>query len=246
MVLKEKRFRPPKRHHLHGDPRRTWPSLEKLIAQQEAHYQNGSAEEVPPEEPAWADYNLIRPFYRADKLVEPLDEKVAAYAFPPVDPPPLDPLKTQRPVKLPETRLPEGTHRHQPPRDWNTQYEAHQRRRSQRPLEDPFTEEGARLFAWAYYRLQRLAVKIQEEINRKQKEIARLEVELDGKAEEETDKQTTEKPMNDQDRNEEKSIVPQRQDTPLHVDRRHAHADEGMAPLKELEASTKAPGRGPP
>ncbi len=258
MVLKEKRFRPPKKHAIQGDPRRTWPSLERLIAEQEAHYEKTSTQEVPQEEPQWTDDKPVRPFYRADALEVPIDEKVAQYEFPEVEPPKID-----KPVKLPCARPPEATLRHQPPGDWNTQYEAHQRRRRQQPLQDPFTEEGARLFAWAYYRLQRLAVRIEKEIAAKQTEIDRLQTELNGGKQEDTHQQPNEKPMNENEEN----IRVQRQNRPLRVNtphaqadlgvapgmgkttgmgngrgtRRHAHADEGMAPQKVLEASDRGP-----
>ncbi len=226
MVLKEKRFTPPKRHHMQGDPRRTWPSLERLIAEQEAHY-HASAETASDEQPQWADYNTVRPFYRADELVEPIDETIAEYEFPDSDPPPLDPSNVQRPVKLPDTSLPEVKLRHQPPRDWNTQYEANQRRRRERPLEDPFTEQGARLYAWAYYRLQRLAVQIEKEIAAKQQKIARLQAKLNGGQREETHSQRTEETMNN---TKQKNIQPQRRERPLRVNSTHAQADLGVAP----------------
>ena len=87
LVLKEKRFRPPKRHAIQGDPRRTWPSLERLIAEQEAHYENTSTEEVREEEPQSVGNNQHGPLYRADSLVMPIDTQVAAHEFPSVDPP---------------------------------------------------------------------------------------------------------------------------------------------------------------
>ncbi len=240
MVLKEKRFTPPKRHHLQGDPRRTWPALEKLIAQQEA-YLDKQTQEADEPDPKWVEYNTIRPFYRADSLVVPIDEKVAAHQFPAFDPPPCDSARQPNEVKLPEARLPEVKLQPQPPRDWNTQYEAHQRRRSERPLEDPFTEEGARLFAWAYYRLQRLAVQIEKEIAQKQAEIARLQAELSGGQHETTEQPSTEKPMNSNKQSEEKNNIVPRQSRPLPVSRRHAYADEGMAPQKVLENSDHRP-----
>ncbi len=268
MVLKEKRFRPPKMHAIQGDPRRTWPSLERLIAEQEAHYQNGSAQEVPEEEPRVEDDNQDRAAYRADSLVVPIDPKVGKYDFPEVDPP-----KAPQPVKVPTERSPKASAQYRPPRDWNTRYEEHQRRRRKQPLEDATTYEMARLYAWAYYRLQRLAVQIEKEIATKQAKIDRLQAQLNGGQKKETNAQPTEKSMNN---NEEKNTKTQRQDRPLRVNqthaqadldvapgmgelsggwtgttpRRHAHADEGMAPSKTQVASTAQASptikRGPP
>ncbi len=267
MVLKEKRFTPPKMHHAQGDPRRTWPSLERLIAEQEAHYQNGSAQEVPDEEPRAEDDNQDRPAYRADSLVVPIDPKIAAHQFPDFNPP-----EVPKPVKLPNERLPQAKHRHQPPRDWNTRYDEHQRQRRKRPLEDATSYEMARLYAWAYYRLQRLAVQIEEEIAAKQIVVDQLQTELSGEPEPKTEPQATEKPMNANLVHEEKSITKSRQVRPGRVNRthaqadlgvapgtvktsekattnstrRHAHADEGMAPQRVLEDSMEASRRGPP
>ncbi len=245
MVLKEKRFTPPKRHHAQGDPRRTWPSLERLIAEQEAHYQNGLTQEVPEEEPSAEDDNQDRPAYRADSLIVPIDPKIAAHQFPDVDPP-----QIPKPVKLSGERLPQAKHPHQPPRDWNTRYEEHQRRRSKLPLEEASTYEMARLYAWAYYRLQRLAVQIENEMAAKQKEIARLQAKLDGAQQEKTEQPSTEKPMNTNPIHEEKNNKLERDLQPQRDIQRHAHADEGMAPqrisVERTTQPTAAHRRGPP
>ncbi len=242
MVLKEKRFTPPKRHHSQGDPRRTWPSLERLIAEQEAHYQNGAKDEPRPQEPNREDNNQDRPAYRADSLVVPIDESITAHQFPDFDPP-----EVPKPVKLPETRTPGASYRYQPPRDWNTQYEENQRRRSKRPLEDATSYEMARLYAWAYYRLQRLAVQIEQEIAAKEAEVKALQSELNGEPEPKTEQQPTKKRMNE---NEDNNIKTQRHDRPLRINTPHAQAELGMAPALAFgEATTEAsevPRRGPP
>ncbi len=221
MVLKEKRLTPPKRHHAQGDPRRTWPSLERLIAEQEAHYENGLTDEVDSPE---------------------------------------------------AERSPQDGAAYKPPRDWNSRYEEHRRQRRKRPLEEATTYEMARLYAWAYYRLQRLAVQIEQEIATKEAEVKRLQTKLNGGQQETTHEQPTETPMNTKQRYEEKSITMRREGRPLRVDRthaqadlgvaremvnenrpgtrRHAHADEGMAPKTcsvEHGAPTEvAEERGPP
>ncbi len=272
MVLKQKRFTPPKMHHAQGDPRRTWPSLERLIAEQEAHYQNGSAQEVLEEETSRADDKKDHPAYRADSLVVPIDPKVASHEFPPLDPPPFDPPEVPKPVKLPKTRTPGASYRYEPPRDWNTQYEEHQRQRRKRPLEEATSYEMARLYAWAYYRLQRLAVQIEKEIAAKQIVVDQLQSKLDAEPKQKTEQQATEKPMNANPVHEEKSITTPRQVRPGRVHRthtqadlgvapgtvktiekattnatrRHAHADEGMAPQRVLDDSMEASRRGPP
>ncbi len=252
MVLKEKRFRPPKKHHMQGDPRRTWPSLERLIAEQEAHYQNGSADEPPSQEPPRKDDDQDRPMYRADSLIVPIDPQVASHEFPPLDPPPFDPLKISKPVK----RSPQEGVAYKPPRDWNTQYEEHQRRRSKRPLEEATTYEMARLYAWAYYRLQRLAVQIEKEIAAKEAEVETLQTELSGGHVEPSKTASTDRtePTIDARAQANLSVVPSEGNTHgrtmTMTTRRHAHADEGMAPRSMNEASTNhaslANERGPP
>ncbi len=235
MVLKEKRFTPPKMHHQQGDPRRTWPALEKLIAKQEA-YLNASPEETSQEEPAWADRNIIRPFYRADALVVPIDPKVAAYAFPEGDPPRPDQASITKPVNLPEARAPKDTLHDQPPRDSNTRYEEHQRRRAQRPLEEPFTEEGARL-----------AVRLEKEIAKKQARVERLRARLSGEKQDTSNQPSNEKPMNMNEHRKEKNNAAPRQQQPLRTKRSHAYEDVSMACAEVTKASANgAKHRGPP
>ncbi len=257
MVLKEKRFAPPKMHHVQGDPRRTWPSLERLIAEQEAHYQNGSAQEVPEEEPRAEDDNQDRPAYRADSLIVPIDPQVAAHQFPDVDPP-----QIPKPVKLPAERLPQAKLRHQPPRDWNTQHEEHQRRRRKRPLEEATSYEMARLYAWAYYRLQRLAVQIEAEIAAKQAEVERLQAKSDGgKKDTNSVRQPSPTQRHDlavttpeSDAQADLDVAPGAANTTRKAmtipTQRHAHADEGMAPrsvsVEQTTSAAAANERGPP
>ncbi len=272
MVLKEKRFTPPKMHKVQGDPRRTWPALEKLIAEQEAHYQNVSSGDSAPQQTEWADFNLIRPFYRADALMGPIDPQIAAYEFPESDPP-RAPQPVKRPSEgLPSVELPGASLSDKPTHSASGPYDQRQPSRSQQPLHDPFTEEGARLFAWAYYRLQRLAVQIQKEIDAKQKKIARLQTKLDGQQNQETHQQPNETPMNSHQQNPVMNTKRQHQDRPLRDNRthapadlgaapgmgevngngsrRHAHADEGMAPAEVCIEHQSKPsednGRGPP
>ncbi len=272
MVLKQKRFTPPKRHHAQGDPRRTWPSLERLIAEQEAHYQNGSKDEPRPQEPNSEDDNQDRPMYRADSLVVPIDAKIAAHEFPPLEPPPFDPPEVPKPVKLPKTRTHSASDRYEPPRDWNTRYDEHQRQRHKRPLEDATSYEMARLYAWAYYRLQRLAVQIEAEIAAKQIVVDQLQSELNGEPKQKPEQQSTEETMNANPVHEDINIAMPRdarhvgtitrhaqadlgvapgsfntsEKATTNSTRRHAHADDGMAPQRVLEDSTEASRRGPP
>ncbi len=254
MVLKEKRFASPKRHHMQGDPRRTWPSLERLIAEQEAHYQNAPAEEVPKEEPSAEDDNQDRPAYRADSLVVPIDPQVAAYQFPSQDPPPQASAKAVNPVKLPGVPLPEAKLHSPPKRNENGPYD--QRRRNTRPLEEATTYEMARLYAWAYYRLQRLAVQIEQEIAAKEAETNRLQGELNGGKQEQASStrpdRTVATPQTraQADVNVATSVVRTRGMVACNGTQRHAHEDEGMAPASvSIEPATStsiANERGPP
>ncbi len=218
LVLKEKRFAPPKMHHMQGDPRRTWPALEKLIAQQEA-YLNASPQEAAQEESPAAEATTDGPFYRADALVTEVDPKIAAHQFPPLEPPPFDPRKIDQPVKQPAERSSTDNAAYQPPRDWNTRYDEHQRRQSKRPLAEPTTYEMARLYAWAYYRLQRLAVQLEKQIAAKEAEVQRLQAKLN---------EQNELPA----ATKETSVVKRGADRSVGSTGRHAHADEGMAPRK--------------
>ncbi len=248
MVLKEKRFTPPKRHHAQGDPRRTWPSLERLIAEQEAHYQNGAAQEVPEQEPRAEDDNQDQPSYRADSLIVPIDPKIAAHEFPEFDPPSIP-----KPVKLPSECLPEAKLHSPPKRSENGPYD--QRRRNT-PLEEATTYEMARLYAWAYYRLQRLAVQIEQEIAAKQAETNRLQAELTGGKQEQASgtcqDRTVATPQTraQADVSVAPSMVRARGMLACDGTKRHAHEDEGMAPASvssESATSTSiANERGPP
>ncbi len=249
MVLKEKRFTPPKRHHTQGDPRRTWPSLERLIAEQEAHYQNGSAEEVPKEEPRSADNDQEGPAYRADSLVMPIDPKIAAHEFPD-----FDPSSIPKPVKLPSERLPEAKLHSPPTRSENGPYD--QRRRSACPFEEATTYEMARLYAWAYYRLQRLAVQIEQEIAAKQSEIDRLKTKRSGgqvepsKTESGNNTDVTIQTRAQADLGVAPRVVRTRGIVVSHGTQRHAHEDEGMAPasvsIEPVTSTSTAHQRGPP
>ncbi len=265
MVLKEKpkRFTPPKMHKVQGDPRRTWPALEKLIAQQEgleaAAGDLAQALEALQQEPAWADYNTIRPFYRADALKLPIDPKVAAYVFPEEDPPPLDAAKATRPAKLPDVRLPKADVHYRPTRKRSGDYSDRAANRQKQPLHDPFTEEGARLYAWVYYRLQRLAVKLEREIRAKQAQVDRLQAKVDRAkpADEKKEQPKPEKPMTQERTDTETTTttcnVPRvereaRADLGVAPETEHrgklpshAHADEGMAPGMKPTSQDRPP-----
>ncbi len=248
MVLKEKRFTPPKRHHAQGDPRRTWPSLERLIAEQEAHYQNAPAQEVPEQEPRSADNNKDQPSYRADSLVVPIDPKIAAHQFPDFDPPSIP-----KPVKLPSERLPEVKLHCPPTRSENGPYD--QRRRNT-PLEEATTYEMARLYAWAYYRLQRLAVQIEKEIATKEAETNRLQGKLNGGKQEQASSTRPDRAVvtpqthAQADVSVTSDVVRTRGMVASNGTQRHAHEDEGMAPTSvSIEPATStsiAHQRGPP
>ncbi len=248
MVLKEKskRFTPPKMHKVHGDPRPTWPGLEKLIARQE-----GQAEDAdqtarveglsPPQQPP-ADDSAEHPAYRADALVVPIDPQIAAHPFPEWDPPPLAPSQTTRPVKLPAARLPEVNVTYRPTQKRNGDYSDRLPGRRTQPLQEPFTQEGARLHAWAYYRLQQLAVQLEQEIRACEAQIQRLQTKLNGPENQPTPTEAT--------MPEERPSTTTRFKRAFPPVKRHAHADKGMAPTAaacEVPAQPiQASGRGPP
>ncbi len=262
-----KKFAPPKMHKVIGDPRRTWPGLEDLIARQEAHYDQkqpaDSPEDPPSLEQIWDQINAMRPFYRADAMVVPIDPKVAARAFPEIDPP-LVPKVNGPAEDRPARKRPPYI----PPRDNNTRYDERQRRRRAQPLGEPFTCEAARLYAWAYYHLKQLDRQLQQKIATRQAEINRLQAKLNGSQEEPASakpasaKQTGEKPTDKLQTNQEPKMNPSRvmQETSVidqvpegpvvRITNRHAHADEGMAPKTATVEPTLEPSeavqRGPP
>ncbi|PQO27475.1 hypothetical protein C5Y96_18235 [Blastopirellula marina] len=156
-----------------GDPRRTCAALEEMIARQEAEERGDHKppqEEEPPPEPFVYVPDPNRLTYRADPLVEPIDPEVAAHQFPDMRPPWVVP-QAKKPRNPPAYRAPRE-------RDDNTREREWQLRRMKRPPEEAWTYELARLYAWTYYRLQKLDRQLQGEICAKQAELDRLEQEL--------------------------------------------------------------------
>jgi len=158
------------------------PSLDALIrrqeAQQEAACQARDRENAPPK-PLPRVPNTDRTNYRADPLVIPIDPKVAAHQFPDGPPPPVVNF-----WKTKSERPPSTTVRPKRMRCVDDRFNDRMRYKSKKPLPDPCTYEMARLYAWTYYRMQKLDLQLQQEIEAKQAEINALKRELHGEQKE--------------------------------------------------------------
>ncbi|MEW4562536.1 hypothetical protein AB1K70_08420 [Bremerella sp. JC770] len=228
------------------------PSLDALIrrqeAQEEAARQASDRENAPLPKPAPPVPNTDRPNYRADPLVIPIDPKVAAYQFPDGPPPPV--VNFWKPKTV---RTPSETIRPQRLRGVDDRFYDRMRYKSKKPLPDPCTYEMARLYAWTYYRMQKLDLQLQAEIEAKQAEIDALKRELEGGQEEVAPKTTqpvrAERPRAERPQGKTLSSIQAFRETRKAFTRRrkeaareafagHAHEDEGMAPGMGLDDST--------
>jgi len=224
-----------------GLPRPQSATLDEIIRRQEAQEAAGReawahAAAVAAQSPA---IDPDEPGYRADGLVCEIDPQVEAYEIPAEDPPPLPQLPKWQEPRLPslETRPPRV-------RDEETRRRERERYRLKRPLRMPTTYEGRRLMAWTFYRLKALDLQLQAEIEAKVQQIARLRGELAGVEESpESEQASLEGTLpRIQLQGEAKKIITmrRRRRVRLVIDRRDAHADEGMAP-KVHEAHERGP-----
>ncbi|MEW4562292.1 hypothetical protein AB1K70_07185 [Bremerella sp. JC770] len=248
------------------------PSLDALIrrqeAQEEAARQASDRENAPPPQPAPPVPNTDRPNFRADPLVIPIDPKVAAHQFPEGPPPPV--VNFWKPKTV---RPPSETIRPQRLRGVDDRFYDRMRYKSKKPLPEPCTYEMARLYAWTYYRMQKLDLQLQAEIEAKQAEIDALKRELEGVQEEVAPKPAKpvpeEKPREARPqgktpssiqsfREARKAFTRRRKEAAREAFAGHAHEDESMAPgagsdgttMNEDEANNDNEGntqeRGPP
>ncbi|MEW4565921.1 hypothetical protein AB1K70_25620 [Bremerella sp. JC770] len=230
------------------------PSLDALIrrqeAQEEAARQASDRENAPPTKPAPPVPNIDRPNYRADPLVIPIDPKIVAHEFPDGPPPPV--VNFWKPKTV---RTPSETIRPQRLRGVDDRFYDRMRYKSKKPLPDPCTYEMARLYAWTYYRMQKLDLQLQAEIEAKQAEIDALKRELEGVQEEVAPKQTqpvrAEKPRAERPqgktpvsiqsfREARKAFTRRRREAAREAFAGHAHEDEGMAPGAEPDGSSRS------
>ncbi|MEW4565994.1 hypothetical protein AB1K70_25985 [Bremerella sp. JC770] len=233
------------------------PSLDALIrrqeAQEEAARQASDRENAPPTKPPELTPNTDRPNYRADPLVIPIDPKIAAHQFPEGPPPPV--VNFWKPKTV---RTPSETIRPQRLRGVDDRFYDRMRYKSKKPLPDPCTYEMARLYAWTYYRMQKLDLQLQAEIEAKQAEIDALKRELDGvqeavalkksqpvrkaspQEEPRAERPPVKTPSSIQSfREARKAFTRRRKEAAREAFAGHAHEDEGMAPGAGCDGMTK-------
>ncbi|MEW4566018.1 hypothetical protein AB1K70_26110 [Bremerella sp. JC770] len=225
------------------------PSLDALIrrqeAQEDAARQAGDRENAPPPKPAPPVPNTDRPNFRADPLVIPIDPKVAAHQFPEGSPPPV--VNFWKPKTV---RTHSETIRPQRLRGVDDRFYDRMRYKSKKPLPDPCTYEMARLYAWTYYRMQKLDLQLQAEIEAKQAAIDALKRELEGVKEEVAPKPVPEeKPREARPqvktpssiqafREARKAFTRRRKEAAREALAGHAYEDESMAPGAEWDGMT--------
>ncbi|MFN3148822.1 hypothetical protein [Bremerella sp.] len=245
MVLQEeplnqvtsKKFDPPKIDQRSKVKRISCPTLDAIIARQEAEEEAAFQASMTPKEPVEVSpaspVEPEGPRYQADPIVLPIDPNVAAYEFPEHDPPPPPKRTRTRTPKIPldkpwrmRDKGDRGSDRDRQPR------------RKERPLVDPWSYRSARIYAWMYYRMQRLHLQLMEEISQKQDEIEQLKTNLTAPQQERTTEEHSRVPRPSPLGRASQVPVPSTSETQPTIELTpHAHADVGMAPKNE---------RGPP
>ncbi|MFN3150409.1 hypothetical protein [Bremerella sp.] len=225
-----KKFDPPKIDQRSKVKRISCPTLDAIIARQEAEeeaaFQASMAPKEPTEDSPVSPVEPEGPRYQADPIVVPIDPDVAAYEFPEFNPP--------APPKQTRTRTPKI------PRDkpWRIRDKGdrgsdrdRQPRRKERPLVDPWSHRSARIYAWMYYRMQRLNVQLIGEICAKQEAIEQLTNDLTGTKPQHTTKQEFRVPRpSPLGRASQVPVQTTPEGQPTSALQTHAHEDVGMAP----------------
>ncbi|MFN3151245.1 hypothetical protein [Bremerella sp.] len=189
-----KKFDPPKIDQKHRVKRISCPTLDAIIARQEAEeeaaFQASMAPKEPVEDSPVSPVEPEGPRYQADPIVVPIDPDVASYKFPEYDPPaPPKPTRTRTP-KIPLDKPWRIRDKGDRGRDRDRQP-----RRKERPLVDPWSHRSARIYAWMYYRMQRLNVQLIGEICAKQEAIEQFENDLTSTTEERTTQENIRVPL---------------------------------------------------
>ncbi|MFN3152942.1 hypothetical protein [Bremerella sp.] len=228
------KFDPPKIDQRSKVKRISCPTLDAIIARQEAEEEAAFQASMAPKEPVEVSpaspVEPEGPRYQADPIVVPIDPDIAAYEFPEHDPPP-PPKRTRHrtpktPIFKPRPKMPRMADMfdRKPKRD-------RQPRRKERPLVDPWSHRSARIYAWMYYRMQKLNVQLIGEICAKQEAIEQLTNDLTGTTEERTTKQELRVPRPSPLGRANQVPVPSTSETQPTIELNpHAHADVGMAP----------------
>ncbi|MFN3150319.1 hypothetical protein [Bremerella sp.] len=229
-----KQFDPPKIDQKHRVKRISCPTLDAIIARQEAEeeaaFQASMAPKEPTEDPPVSPVEPEGPRYQADPIVVPIDPNVAAYEFPEHDPP--EPPKRTRyrtpkiPIFKPRPKMPRMADMfdRKPKRERTA-------RRKERPLVDPWSYRSARIYAWMYYRMQKLNLQLIGEICAKQEAIEQLTKEHTGDKPQPNTKQELRVPRpSPLGRASQLPAQTTSETQPTLELNPHAHADVGMAP----------------
>ncbi|MFN3150523.1 hypothetical protein [Bremerella sp.] len=234
-----KKFNPPKIDQKHRVKRISCPTLDAIIARQEAEeeaaFQASMAPKQPTEVSPASPVEPEGPRYQADPIVVTIDPDIAAYEFPEHDPPPPPKRTRTRTPKIPLDKPWRMRDKGDRGRDRDRQP-----RRKERPLVDPWSYRSARIYAWMYYRMQRLNVQLIGEICAKQEEIEQLENDLTGTKPEQSTKQDLRVPRPSPLGRASQVPVPSTSETQPTIELNpHAHADVGMAPAGSTSSSVR-------
>ena len=231
-----KKFDPPKIDQKHRVKRISCPTLDAIIARQEAEEEAAFQASMAPREPIEVSpaspVEPEGPRYQADPIVVPIDPDIAAHEFPEHDPPPPPKRTRYRTPKIPldkpwrmRDKGDRGSNRERQPR------------RKERPLVDPWSYRSARIYAWMYYRMQKLNVQLIGEICAKQEEIEQLENDLTGTTEERSTQQNSRVPRPSPLGRASQVPAQTTSETQSTIELNpHAHADVGMAPSQTVDA----------
>ena len=231
-----KKFDPPKIDQRSKVKRISCPTLDAIIARQEAEeeaaFQASMAPKEPIEDSPASPVEPEGPRYQADPIVVPIDPDIAAYEFPEHDPPPPPKRTRTRTPKIPLDKPWRMRDKRDRGRDRDRQP-----RRKERPLVDPWSYRSARIYAWMYYRMQRLNVQLIGEICAKQDAIEQLTNDLTGNKPQPTTKQELRVPRpSPLGRASQVPVQDAPEGQPNIELTPHAHADVGMAPGQTVDA----------
>ena len=245
-----------------GLPRPPSKTLDEIIRRQDAAKEAAhrakrtqAKQPVPPIEPEG-------PRYQADPIVVPIDPDVAAYEFPENDPPPPPKKARTRTPKHPLAGLRPKFPRPSLEVDRQPSQQRKPRRRERR-LRDPWSYRSARLYAWMFYRMQKLNVQLIGEIYAKHEEIEQLKCELTGQKVAKTQEVPVPRPSplgraskvpaetagryessaQAEHAHADVSMAPEEMPP---TEQRHAQSDLGVAPSESVQQADPAKERGPP
>ncbi|MFN3153027.1 hypothetical protein [Bremerella sp.] len=229
------KFDPPKIDQRSKVKRISCPTLDAIIARQEAEeeaaFQASMAPKEPVEDSPASPVEPEGPRYQADPIVVPIDPDIAAYEFPEFDPPEPPKRTRTRTPKIPLDKPWRMRDKGDRGRDRDRQP-----RRKERPLVDPWSYRSARIYAWMFYRMQKLNVQLIGEIRAKQEAIEELTNDLTGTKPQPTTKQEIRVPRpSPLGRASQVPVLSTSETQPTIELNPHAHADVGMAPDQTVD-----------